>query len=361
MKPAAILAHGPLNRVGGTERFTNYLRGFLEGEGFTVDVHEPRALAGRAGRLLQPLHQCVVTGRGLSRRLNDYSIVYTVGYTAGHLRGPNVANVAFGSMASYFRAIRLAPGFRRRMALTAALMIVCDRWSKRGKLCIATSAQVRAELERDYGVPSVVVPCGIDTTHFARRPHGGEFRSRHGIEPGALVGVFAGRWDGVHKGLDVLARVMRERTDVHWLVATTDGVDLPGVARLTVLREVAYSDLPALYSAADFGVQLSRYESVGFTFLENIACGLPVISTPVGVAPEVYDDPILGELLVSSDGMTQPAEVGQRIDRLSDRVWREDLGRRCRARAEKAFSLETWRDRMREVIRAVTEGRSCAS
>lgn len=361
MRRAAILAHGPLSRMGGTERFTHYLRAFLEGEGLAVEVHEPRALAGRAGRLLQPLHQCVALGRRLAHRLDDYSLVVTVGYTAGHLRGPNVANVAFGSMASYFRAIRRAPAFRRRLAVTAALMIVCDRWSKRGKLCIATSAQVRAELERDYGVPSVVVPCGIDTAHFARRGDGREFRSRHGIEPGALVGVFAGRWDGVHKGLDVLARVMRERSDVHWLVASTAGVDLPGVARLTVLREVGYADLPALYSAADFGVQLSRYESVGFTFLENLACGLPVISTPVGVAPEVYDDPMLGELLVSSDCVTQPAEVGHRIDRLSARVWREDLGRRCRARVKKAFSLEAWRDRMREVLRTVTERRSCAS
>ena len=361
MRRAALLAHGPLSRMGGTERFTNYLRAFLGQKGFAVEVHEPRALSGRAGRLLQPLHQCFAVGRGLARRLDDYSLIVTVGYTAGHLRGPNVTNVAFGSMASYFRAIRRAPGFRRRLAVTAAIMIVCDRRSKRGKLCIATSAQVRDELKRDYGVPSVVVPCGIDTAHFARRPDGREFRSRHGIAPSALVGVFAGRWDGAHKGLDVLARVMRERSDVHWLVAGTAGVDLPGVARLTVLGEVGYADLPALYSAADFGVQLSRYESVGFTFLESLACGLPVISTPVGVAPEVYDDPVLGDLLVPLDPVTQPAEVDDRIDRLSDTAWREEVGLRSRARVEKAFSLEDWRERIGEVFRAVTERRSCAS
>ena len=70
MRRAALLAHGPLSRMGGTERFTNYLRAFLGQKGFAVEVHEPRALSGRAGRLLQPLHQCFAVGRGLARRLD---------------------------------------------------------------------------------------------------------------------------------------------------------------------------------------------------------------------------------------------------------------------------------------------------
>lgn len=45
-----------------------------------------------------------------------------------------------------------------------------------------------------------------------------------------------------------------------------------------------------IYSASDVFVSLSRQESFGKTVAEALLCGVPVISTKVGFAPEVIDD-----------------------------------------------------------------------
>lgn len=55
--------------------------------------------------------------------------------------------------------------------------------------------------------------------------------------------------------------------------------------QVTLLGEVPYEQLPGLYQAADVAVVASDYESFGFVVLEAMACGLPVVSTRVGMVP----------------------------------------------------------------------------
>lgn len=48
-------------------------------------------------------------------------------------------------------------------------------------------------------------------------------------------------------------------------------------------------DLRNVYNASEFTVQLSEEESFGLTVLESLLCGTPVLSTAVGIAPELTD------------------------------------------------------------------------
>jgi glycosyltransferase involved in cell wall biosynthesis len=273
--------------------------------------------------------QYFYVGREVSRRIADYDLVLTTGHTGGFLKGPNVVNISFGSMWTYSNTTK---HFYNLKFLFGMYMTIFFDWlSKNGKLCVAISPQVEAELKKDYGVQSIVIPCGIDVRHFARQDSERELiRRQNGIDMEALVGIYAGRWDVAHKRLDALMPIMRERSDVYWLIAPNVDVDLQGVRNLKILRNVSYEELPSVYSAADFSIQLSRYESFGFSFIESLSCSVPVISTPVGIATQLYDDPLLGQLLVSCDGSQEDLipDVHDKIERLKDRQYLEKLAKR---------------------------------
>ncbi len=58
-------------------------------------------------------------------------------------------------------------------------------------------------------------------------------------------------------------------------------------AELLVTREVAPEEMPLWVNAASGVLVTSESEGFGLAALEALACGVPVASTPVGVAPFV--------------------------------------------------------------------------
>jgi len=90
-------------------------------------------------------------------------------------------------------------------------------------------------------------------------------------------------------------------------------------------------DLPQLYNCCDALVLGSLHESLALVLAETLACGKPVISTPVGIAPQVIEHGVTGYLIRSRE----PEEMG---DRMRDLLARTDWDPSVCAEAARKYS-----------------------
>jgi teichuronic acid biosynthesis glycosyltransferase TuaC len=115
-----------------------------------------------------------------------------------------------------------------------------------------------------------VLPCGVDLGRFTRIDRN-EARSRLGLDPNGRYVLFSADPSRPEKRFD------RAR-------ALIDGFD--DAPTLLTLGDVDPAEVPVWVNAADAVLVTSARESFGLAALEALACDVPVLSTPVGVAPD---------------------------------------------------------------------------
>jgi D-inositol-3-phosphate glycosyltransferase len=71
--------------------------------------------------------------------------------------------------------------------------------------------------------------------------------------------------------------------------------------RLIFAGRVDQEILPQYYSAADVLVVPSYYESFGLVALEALACGTPVVTTPVGAMEKIVKNDVTGYIATDSN------------------------------------------------------------
>jgi teichuronic acid biosynthesis glycosyltransferase TuaC len=115
-----------------------------------------------------------------------------------------------------------------------------------------------------------VLPCGVDVVRF--RVHDRrEARARLGLDRDRPYLLFPAD----------PARSLKRYDRARAIAARADG------AELLTLRAVVPSDVPLWVNAANAVLVTSEREGFGLAALEALACNVPVLSTPVGVAPVV--------------------------------------------------------------------------
>ncbi|MFI1968614.1 glycosyl transferase [Streptomyces cinnamoneus] len=161
---------------------------------------------------------------------------------------------------------------------------------------LATCSDEVRELGRMGVAPDrcSVVPCGVDTEHFAARGRialAPGRRARHRL---LCVGRLVPR-----KGVDLAVRALARIPDAELLVAggpPRDGLvhdpeamrllalarRLRVADRLVLLGCVPHEEMPALIRSADVVLCTPVYEPFGIVPLEAMACGVPVVATDVG-------------------------------------------------------------------------------
>ena len=196
----------------------------------------------------------------------------------------------------------------------------------------------RESLVRYYGAQEEkigVVPCGVNLELF-RPEKKVRARKQLGFNTDDQILVYVGRLDPL-KGLDLLLEAMaglKKLDRLRLVIVGGDGKDNQmhqsliqktrdlGISEKCLFAgPVEQRNLPPYYHAADALVIPSRYESFGLVGLEALACGCPVVSTPVGamadglrdaravrVAPYITPQSLAQEIQsLLSDGLLPPA------------------------------------------------------
>jgi glycosyltransferase involved in cell wall biosynthesis len=154
------------------------------------------------------------------------------------------------------------------------------------------------------GLPSFVVPNGIDLRSFADLPDRAMARRHFALPREACVGVFLGRLEPIKNLANLIEAVAIARdqgTDIFLLVGGPDFGERKNLEALTArlgledrVRFLGYVDPAArntLLAAGDFLALPSFQESFGLAAVEGMAAGLPaLVSDQVGISREVELD-----------------------------------------------------------------------
>jgi glycosyltransferase involved in cell wall biosynthesis len=112
-------------------------------------------------------------------------------------------------------------------------------------------------------------------------------------------------------------------------------------SKIILLNNLCDSDLPALYAGASLFVIASFYEGFGFTPLEAMACGAPVLSSQGGSLPE-----ILGNAAVIARTFDPEEWAGRGLQILGD----NDMRRQLIARGLAQAAGYSWRETARKTL-----------
>jgi len=172
-----------------------------------------------------------------------------------------------------------------------------------------------------------VLPCGVDLERF-RRLDRRESRLQLGLDPDRRYVLFAADPARPEKRYD-LARELIDR-----LAAP--------VAELLALGGVDPERVPLWVNAADVVLVPSDREGFGLAVVEALACDVPVLATPHGVAPEAVagvEGTHCGEFSLEEWGAALARQLATRDPRISGRAAAE----RYSAVSMAALVADSWR------------------
>jgi len=180
-----------------------------------------------------------------------------------------------------------------------------------------------------------IVPCGVNLNRF--KPLDKKIaRKRLGLGMQDSIVLYVGRHTPI-KGLDRLLKAFALLTGLfrkRLIMVGGDGEqsavfqDLQSRAKALKLQDclnfagrIDQEKLPIYYSAADVLVVPSYYESFGLVALEALACGTPVVTTPVGAAEMIVKDGVTGYVADDSN----PQHLARLIEAVLLRQQQNDL------------------------------------
>jgi len=225
-------------------------------------------------------------------------------------------------------------------------------YRKQNMRIVAISKQHAGYIKSSYlfeNKPIEIIPNGIPTDVFKKRHDKESIRKLLGIPQGKTAILYGADSKIERKGFEYLLKalgLLKQRMDVREIALVTFGptqsVDSISKGNTFSIHQLGYITdeilLSNIYSSCDFFVMPSTEEAGGQTFLEAMACEIPVIAFNVGTMAEAISPHKTGFL----------AELKNTED-LADKVEymilhpreREQMGENARKLIEQQHALQT--------------------
>ncbi len=243
--------------------------------------------------------------------------------------------------------------YRFRRAADRFILGGCDR-------VVGLSGYMKSEAAAIF--PSVAdkfckIPGGVDIDRFRPAADRNAVRRRLALPEEGLVLLTVRRLSprmGLEGLLRAMATVERVRQDVTLLIGGSGElrgrleqlIGELGLQRTRLLGYVADEDLPAFYQASDLFIMPSlALEGFGLSTLEALACGVPVLGTPVGGTPEILNGVLPDFVLADAGAESLAAGILRTLSRLPD----PELSLRVRPYAE-GFSWDRITDAVEQLF-----------
>ena len=229
---------------------------------------------------------------------------------------------------------------------------------------VTTGETIREQLIKTLGLDPnrvVSIPTGTDTSRF-RPGDRTAARARLGIGGAApVVGIVATlrSW----KGHRFLISAMNDARLAHArLVIVGDGPQEPALRKQAtslgdrVLFAGQQDDVvPWLQTFDVFALPSTGNEGVPQALMQAMACGLPVVTTPVGAIPELVRNGETGSLVPAENAT---ALAGAIAGLLADDALAARLGTAGRELVSQRFTARAMLDKMEEILREAAAGTS---
>lgn len=304
-----------------------------------------------------------------------YDLVYSLGRTWSH----DVIRCSGGSHAAWLEQSRLSRGGKRGFgawlrSFKDKLTLAIERRSYAPgayRKVIVNSRLVGDDLVRRYGIPSdklEIVYNGVDLTKFAplEPQRRAELRAEFGVANGELALLFLGTGyerKGLARLLEAFASVATQLPRVRvWVVGrdSEQGRYEKLAENLRISARTRFfgerRDARSFFAAADLYVLPTWYDSFGFTVLEALACGTPVVTTDHAGAAELVESGVQGAVLPVAAGRD---ELARTLLEWCDPTRLAAARPLARARAE-PYGFDATMERMLDVLEQVARERSSA-
>lgn len=311
----------------------------------------------------------------------EFDVVAVLGFrvlgapvvTAGRLLGLPVVLKAEsrGEMSGeFFRPGLERLGLSLDAAPVGAVLELRNRILRTASAFVAMSGELQREFVEAGVPPSRMhrIPNAVDVERFAPADREQRIAARHqiGLPTDVRLLVYTGRlvdYKGLPGLIEVWPRVVASHPDARLALVGEGGSDIAaceqelrdrvgalGIAG-TVRFPGAVDDVVPWLHAADGFVFPSRDEAFGLSLVEAMACGLPVVTTPVGGLADI--------VTAGADGLVvEPGDAGALLDALGRLIAGgpavEALGERARRTVEERFArgpvIDAWNDLLVGVV-----------